>query len=149
MPFANAINFTQLDPKEDDAIQCVDHMRPQIQAMIDERFKGEAVLWALNVGFADFLRQRGGGDFQIKKAVAAYTELDRESRDDAQICYGRVRDMLSSLRKEGFSLDAIAWSLIGGLSNILSVSRITKAEKEDYVAGLILALNAARSASMN
>jgi hypothetical protein len=103
MPFANAINFTQLDPNEDDAVQCVDHMRPQIQAIIDGRFKGEAVLWALNCAFADLLRQCGGGDFQIKIAVAAYTELDRASRDDAQICYARVQEMLSSLRKQGFS----------------------------------------------
>src|SRR5262245_45315376 len=110
-------NAATLDPKEDDAMQCVDRMRPELQSIIDHGFGLNALIWAINMNFAELVKLRGGDDYWVVKVMAAFSELNRKQRDQAQVCYRRIKKVREKLQASGFSLDAIIWALIGAIGN--------------------------------
>ena len=67
-----------LNPDHDDAHLCVERMKPELQKLIDQRLKPEALLSAMTTAFAELLRERGGNDEPLARALAAFTGLPIE-----------------------------------------------------------------------
>jgi hypothetical protein len=107
--------------REDDAKLCVDYMRPHVQALVDcasAKYKsGKGALWALHWGFADLLCQFDDDRTALENIVSTYATMQRDERDAAQDCQKRVKQMLIGARLKGFSLTAMAWAMLGALSN--------------------------------
>jgi hypothetical protein len=71
---------TALDTAEDNALLCAEHMGPELQKIIEQRFKAEARLSALTTTFAELLRERGGSNEPLIRAMAAFAELPAHAR---------------------------------------------------------------------
>jgi hypothetical protein len=146
----------------EDALRCADCMRPEIQTYLEyaaASFKGhtDGASWALTWGFADLLRQFHGDLTLLERTVATYDEMTADSRAAARDCKERVQSILLSMRLKGFSTTALAWAMLGALSNINSQIMHThirnrkraKREAEKFTADLIMALNNARRTVLN
>lgn len=140
---------------EDDAKLCVDHMRPHVQALLEyasaTHKNGQGLLWALHSGFADLLFQFDGDRTALETTAVMYADMREPDRAAARDCKERVQQMLMGARLKGFSTTAMAYSMMGALSNIRSQGAFKKlprkrAEREanDYIKGLVMALNNAR-----
>jgi hypothetical protein len=109
---------------EDDARLCVDFMRPKIQAYLDDAIANHGqnmggVAWALIWGFSDTLARFEANDrSMLARSVTMYAELPQGARATAQDCQERVQAILAETRREGFSTTALAWSMLGAISNI-------------------------------
>jgi hypothetical protein len=145
---------------EDDARLCVDNTRPKIQELIDyasAKYKsGAGVLWALQWGYADLLRQFAGDMTAVEATAAAYLDMPEDDREAARDCKGRVQQMLTGVRLKGFTTNALAWTMLGALSNMnrqmVSANlppKRAKREADEYMKHLIMALNHARRTTVN
>jgi hypothetical protein len=147
---------------EDDAMRCADAMRPEIQTYLEyaaTRFNGhtDGASWALTWGFADLLRQFHGDLTLLKRTVVTYSEMTADSRTAARDCKERVQSILLSMRLKGFSTTALAWAMLGALSNINSqilhtqIRNHKRAQREaqKFTENLIMALNRARRTVLN
>ena len=147
---------------EDDTERCVDFMRPRVQAYLDYAFlkhgeDSEGIAWALHWGFADTLAQfTGHNRTTLKRSAAMFAELPPGARDAAQDCKERVEAILTDTRREGFSTTAIAWSMIGAISNITNQMfaaqmkpRHARRQHEKIVKSMIAALNSARRSAIH
>jgi len=65
----------------DDTYRCVDRMRPQLQAIVNQGFKGEALIAAMNFIFARLLRDRGGSDEPLLRCTEDFTKLPSALRN--------------------------------------------------------------------
>jgi hypothetical protein len=73
------------------------------------------------------------------------------------ICKERVQGILLAMRLKGFSTTALAWAMLGALSNIntqITHARIpnpkrAKREADKFTENLIMALNKARQTILN
>ncbi len=147
---------------EEDAMRCADCMRPEIQAYLEyaaSKFNKNAdgASWALTWGFADLLRQFHGDLTMLERTAATYTEMTAESRTAARECKERVQGILLAMRLKGFSTTALAWAMLGALSNInmqITHARIpnprrAQCEADKFTENLIMALNKARQTVLN
>jgi hypothetical protein len=137
-------------------------MGPKIQAYLDDavgkhRPNVEAVAWALTWGFSDTLAAFEAHDrTMLKHSIAQYAALTPPARAAAQDCKERVQAILTDTRREGFSTTALAWSMLGAISNIQGQilrahmpGRHAKRQHEKLVKNLIAALNKARRATLH
>ena len=147
MPYRSTSKLTL--EHEDDATKCVDRMRPRLQKLIDEGCGADPLMWAINMSFAELARDRGGDDGPIMKLLALFLEFNRARRDQAQVCHRQIKCLNADLNKEGFSHDAIMWSLIGAVGNLSRGLGMPASEIEKCVGDMIRRLNASRSSSMN
>jgi hypothetical protein len=139
----------KIDPDAEDAFKVVEHTRPVIQSLINEGLGLNALLWAINMNFAELLVLRGGDDSSIVKVMAVYSELNRKDRNQAQVCFRRLKTMRDNLHKQGFSYDAVIWALIGAIGNISRGIGLSEEEIKKVSGDMITRLNMARSSSMN
>lgn len=146
MPFANP---AQLDPNEDDALACVDAMRPGLQRVIDRCSRMEAFVCAMTLTYAGLIHARGGAEEPLTKAMAAFAELPRPARKEAQRCHEQIKQIIVKTQEQGFSPDAILWSLIGAITNIFTSLGHSKAEVDQCVGDMITQLNYARKLSVS
>jgi hypothetical protein len=107
-----------LDPDADDGFRCVDRMKPKLQEIINQGFRGEALIAAMTLTFAELLRERGGSDKPLLRATEAFTKLPAVARKQTMRCHGQIKAVIADVRQEGFSPDAILWSTLGSLTNI-------------------------------
>jgi hypothetical protein len=111
----------------------------------------------LTWGFSDTLAQFEANDqTMLKRTVAQYAALPPPARAAAQDCQKRVQAILTDTRREGFSTTALAWSMIGAISNITGqmfrahmAARPAKRQHDKLVKDLIAALNKARRATLH
>jgi hypothetical protein len=147
---------------EDDAWRCADAIRPEIQAYLEyaaAKFKGniDGASWALTWGFADLLRQFHGDLTMLERTIATYCEMTEDARTAALECQERVKSILVATRGKGFSTTALAWAMLGALSNItrqvlhaqIRNPRRAKREADKFTENLIMALNKARRTVLN
>jgi hypothetical protein len=138
-----------LDPKEDDAAQCVDRLRPELQNLINQRMALNSLVWAINLNFAELIKLRGGDETCVLLVMERFLDLNRKQRDQGQVCYRRIKDVRSKLLASGFSLDAIMWALIGAIGNISRGLGIPPDEIDKAMGDMIMRLKMARQSSMN
>ena len=147
---------------EEDALRCADCMGPQIQTYLEyaaNKFKGnlDGASWALTWGFADLLRQFHGDLTLLNLTFATYPEMSADSRAAARDCKERVEGILLAMRRKGFSTTALAWAMLGALSNIntqITHARIrspkrAQREADKFTENLIMAMNKARRTVVN
>jgi hypothetical protein len=147
---------------EEDALRCAHCMSPEIEAYLEHaaaNYKGnlDAASWALTWGFADLLRQFHGDMTMLERTVATFTEMTADSRTAARECKERVQGILLAMTLKGFSTTALAWAMLGVLSNITTQiihARIPNAkraqrEADKFTENLIMALNRARQTVLN
>jgi hypothetical protein len=145
---------------EDDTKLCADHMSPHLRALVDyaaAKYKnGAGAVWALHWGFADLLFQFEGDRTALETTVVMYADMREADRAAAQDCKERVQQMLIGARLKGFSTTSMAYTMMAALSKIHSEGAYhhlprKRAEREanDYIEGLVMALNKARRATMN
>lgn len=137
-------------------------MRPKIQAYLDYGFDKhrqnmDGVAWALTWGFSDTLAQFEAKDrTMLERNVAQYAVMPQGARAAAQDCQKRVQAILAATKQEGFSTTALAWSMLGALSNIQGQmlraympARPAKRKHDKIVGNLIMALNKARRTTLH
>jgi hypothetical protein len=146
MPFADA---PQLNAREDDALACVDVMSPRLQLIIDRRYPGDALVRALTTAYAELILDRGGRKGPLLKALDGLARLPPDTRRQARLCLGEIRRMNETIRAQGFSKDAITWSLMGAITNIHRQLGAPKAQIDECRNGMIMHLNDARKKSIN
>ena len=147
---------------QEDAMRCADCMGPEIQAYLEyaaSKFQKnpDGASWALTWGFADLLRQFHGDLTMLERTAATYTEMTAESRTAARDCKERIQGILLAMRLKGFSTTALAWAMLGALSNIntqTTHARIrnpkrAQREADKFTENLIIAMNKARRTVVN
>lgn len=145
----------RLDPNKNDAFQVVQYIRPMIQNLIDHGFGIEAIVWAINLNFAELLELQSGSPSivvdtsPVFTVLVDYKELDCQQRDEAQGSYRQIKSVRNNLLKQGFSYDAVMWALIGAIGNISRGIGLPAEEVEKVTGDMIMRLNAARRTSMN
>ena len=79
-----------------------------------------------------------------------------DDREAARNCKQRVQQMLIGTKLRGFSMTAMAWSMLGALSNMnrqMAFANLppkrAKREADEYMKDLIMALNHARRTTVN
>jgi hypothetical protein len=138
-----------LNPDAEDAFKVVEHTRPAIQSLINEGFGLNALIWGLNMNFAELVVLRGGDDSAVVNVMSVFPQLSRKQRDQAQVCYRRLKTMRENLHQQGFSYDAIMWTLIGAIGNISRGIGLSEDEIKKVSGDMIIRLNMARNSSMN
>jgi hypothetical protein len=139
----NAVN-----PHED-AVVLVDRMRPELQKIINQRFRGEALICAMTTSFTELLRERGGSGEPLTRAMAAFTELPAVARGQVPACHTQIKAVIAAVKQEGFSLDAILWSMLGAITNIYQGLRFPKHQIDAARDDMIMRINEARRLSIN
>jgi len=140
---------TVLDTKEDDALLCVDRMRPGLQKIINQRFKNDALICAMTTTFAELLRERGGSEEPLIRAAATFSKLPPATRDQMRACHSQIKILITAVKREGFSLDAILWSMLGAITSIYQGFRFPKDQIEAACEDMIRRINEARQLSIN
>lgn len=141
---------TALNPEEEDnALLCVDRMQPGLQNIINQDFKGAALICAMTTAFAELLRERGGSDEPLTRAMAAFSQLPAATREQAQSCHKQVKNLITVVRQEGFSSDAILWSMLDAITKIYQVMRYPKRQIEAAIDDMIRRINESRRLSIN
>jgi hypothetical protein len=135
--------------REDDAIQCVDRMRSELQKIINQCSRGDALMAAMTICFAELLRDRGGDDQPLKGAMALFAKLPSIARKETMLCHGQLKTFVAILKNEGFTLDAILWSTLGAITNILGGLGHPRHEIDEARIDMIARINQARSRSIN
>jgi hypothetical protein len=139
----------KIDPDEDDVFKVVEHTRPALQSLINEGVGLHALIWGINMNFAELVVLRGGDKSAVVNVMSVFPQLSRKQRDQAQVCYRRLKTIRENLDQQGFSYDAIMWALIGAIGNISRGIGLSKEEIEKATGDMITRLNMARSSSMN
>jgi hypothetical protein len=140
---------TAANPNEDDATACVDRMRPQLQKIINQRFRGEALICAMTTSFAELLRERGGSEEPLTRAMAAFTQLPAVARRQVPECHAQIKAVISAVKQESFSPDTILWSMLGAITNIYQGLHFPKHQIDAARDDMIMRLNEARRISIN
>jgi hypothetical protein len=108
----------QLNPYENARLKCANRMDQELQNLINQGCGVDALLWGVNMAFAELVRRGDGGDDAVVDGMMMFSRLDRTQRDQAQACQQYVNGVNAALSKEGFDPDAIMWSLIGVISEV-------------------------------
>ena len=150
------------DDAAEDAMRCAQCMSPEIETYLEYaaiRFNNnlDGASWALTWGFADLLRQFHGDLTLLERTVASYIEMPEDARAAARECQERVKGILVAARGQGFSTTALAWAMLGALSNItgqvlhaqIRNPKRAKREADKFTENLIMALNKARRTVLN
>jgi hypothetical protein len=136
------------NPAKDDALLCIDRMRPAFQKII-HGFRGETLLCAMTTAFGELLRARGGSDEPLKRAVAAFTSLPAAIRKEVPDCQSQIKAVIAAVKKEGFTLDAMLWSMLGALVNLFQALDFSEQEIDAAKEALIMRINEAQRVSIN
>jgi hypothetical protein len=105
---------------EDDPHACGVRMNTYLQS-IGAQFRAPAVFGALSTSFAELIVERGGSDEQLLKMRQVYSKQPPHLRTQVRECHAQVETMISSLKRDGFSLYAILWAVMG---NILALHTV-------------------------
>lgn len=116
--YRNGSRDMQLDPNENARLKCADRMDQELQKLINQGCGVDALLWGVNMAFAELVRHGDGGDDAVVDGMIMFSKLNRTQRDQAQTCQQYVNKVNAALSKEGFGHDAIMWSLIGVISEM-------------------------------
>ena len=142
---------------DDETLRCVDFIDPgyrliSIMPAFNPRETVEGVAWALQWGFSNTLAQFEAQDLSmLKQSAAQYAALPEPARAPARDCKDRVQAILTDTTREGFSTTAVAWSMIGAISNLTRqmlaahmTPRHARRQHEKIVKTMIAALKKAR-----
>lgn len=138
-----------LNAAEDDALLCVDRIQPELQNIINQRFRTEALICAMTIAFAELLRERGGSDEPLTRSMAAFAALPATARKQVPDCHSRIKTLISAVRGEGFSLDAILWAVLGAITSIYRGLGFPRHQIDAACNDMIMRLNEARRLSTN
>ena len=136
-----------LDPAEDDAYLCVDRMQPELQKIINQHFRGEALICAMTTTFAGLLKERGGSDEAITRAVEAFAQLPAAVRKEVPDCHARIKNMIDNVQRDGFSQDAILWAMLGAIINLYRSFGFPELKIDGARDDMIMRINEARRLS--
>jgi hypothetical protein len=132
-------------PPMDDAVRCIDRMRPELQNVINRCSGGDALMAAMSISFAELLRDRGGDDEPLLRTMKVFTKFPSKVRKEARDAHDRLKILISDLKTEGFTLDVILWSMLGAITNILTSLRHSPQEVDAARADMIGHINRACS----
>lgn len=138
-----------LDPAEDNALFCAERLGPGLQNIIDQRLKAESLLCALTTTFAELLRERGGSNEPLIRAMAAFTEMPALARKQMRDCHRQIKSLISTLRGEGFSLDAVLWAMLGVIISMYRAFGFSADQIDAANIDMISRINEARRLSTN
>lgn len=62
----------------EDGLRCVSRLKPKLQEVINQGFRGEALRAAMTLTFAELLRERGGSDEPLLRAIEVFTRNCRQ-----------------------------------------------------------------------
>jgi hypothetical protein len=143
------MSVNALNANEDDAVVCVDRMRPELQKIINQRFRGEALICALTTSFAELLRERGGSEEPLTRAMAVFTQLPAVARGQVPGCRTQIMAVIAAVKQEGFSLDAILWSILGAIISMYEGLHFPKHQIDAARDDMIMRIKEARRLSVN
>ncbi len=149
MPYADATKLNKPDKKEDDGLACASVMSPELQRILDKRYSGDAFMCAMATTYAELVRSRGGQEEPLLKAMEMFASLPRRARREVPLCHSDLKAMNRRIHAQGFSDDAIMWSMIGAVMNILGQAGTPQAEIDECRNRMIMHLNEARKSSMD
>jgi hypothetical protein len=95
------------------------------------------------------LRERGGSDETLTRAVAAFGSLPANARQQVPDCHAQIKTLIEGAKQEGFTVDAILWSMLGAIVNVYGGFGFSTAEIDAARDDMIMRINEARRRSMN
>ena len=137
------------DDLPDDGFRRVDHMKPKVQEIINQGFRGEALIAAMTLTFAELLRKRGGSDEPLLRAMDVFTKLPAVARKQTMGCHAQIKAVIADAQREGFTPDAILWSTLGAITNIYRGLSFPAPEIDAAMKDMISRINEARDLSTN
>lgn len=133
---------------EDDPLACAGRMDAPMQS-IYAQFRAGAVIGALSTSFAQLIVERGGSNEPLLKALHLFSTAPPYLRTEVRECHANVKTLISSLKRDGFSLSAILWAVMG---NILALYRACEFPQDDIDSArdaMIMQINDAQRLSVN
>jgi hypothetical protein len=119
--------------REDDAYQCVDRMRPELQKIINQCSSGDAFMTALSICFAELLRDRGGDDEPLLRTMDLFMKRSSKIRKETQRIHAQLKTLVAATRSDDFTLDAILWSTVGAITNVMAGIPSNAPNRGDYI----------------
>ena len=132
------------DLDEDEVLRCVEKMAVILHELIREGYASDAISGALNMRFIEMSNERAGKEPKPVDVRALFPTLGKNAWDQTDLCHGRMKTATEALQGEGFSTDAIMWSLIAAVKNLLRVSGAVTEEIEKIVGELLHQFHEAR-----
>lgn len=129
--------------------KCVERIAPELQKLVNDGCSSTVVLWALQMTFAEMVRDCNGDDTAIVNLTGFCMKLSRDQQDRAQACHQHIKNVRENLCKDGISNDSIMWSLIGAVRNLSTAADIAENQIEQCMALMITGLKAAHRPSIN
>jgi hypothetical protein len=124
-------------------------MKSKLQKIINQGFRGKALIAAMTLTFAELLCERGGSDEPLHRAMEVFTKLPAMARKQTMKCHAQIKAVIADVRREGFSLDAILWSTLGSITNIYRGLGFPATEIDTAMKDMIGRINEAYEFSTN
>ena len=133
---------------EDDPLACADRMNTAMQS-ICAQFRAEAVIGALSTSFAQLIVEYGGSSEPLLKMLQEHSTAPPHLRTPLRECRAQVKTMISSLKRDGFSLYAILWAVLGNILALHTVLGFSQDEINSVRDDMITRINEAQRLSVN
>jgi len=133
---------------EDDPLACADRMNTAMQS-ICAQFRAEAVIGALSTSFAQLIVEHGGSSEPLLKMLQEHSTAPPHLRTPLRECHAQVKTMISSLKRDGFSLYALLWAVLGTILRVLTECGFPQDDIDSARDDMIMRINAAQRLSVN
>ena len=133
---------------EDDPLACADRMDTAMQS-IYAQFHAWAVIGALSASFAQLIVERGGSNEPLSKAAHLFSTAPPPLRTQLWECHAKVETMISRLKRDGFSLSAILWAVMGNILALHAACGIPQDDIDTVRNDMIMQINDAQRLSVN
>jgi hypothetical protein len=135
---------TESDLDEEEVLKCVKQVGTVLHDLMSEGRPVEAVIGALNMRFIEMLNDRSGAEIKPVDVKVLFPTLSKGQWEQTEFCHARMKISSEALQAEGFSVDAIMWSLIAAVRNLLRMSAFASDDIDKVIGDLLLHFNAAR-----
>ena len=106
-------------------------------------------MMAMGICFAELLRDRGGDDEPLLRTMDVFMKMPSNSRKETKLCLTQIKTVIAAVKDEGFTLDAILWSTLGAITNIMGGMGFPRHEIDKARDDMIARINQARNGSLN
>jgi hypothetical protein len=133
----------------DEVYRCVERISPELRTLVNDGCGSDVLLWALQMNFAEMVRDCSGDDTTVVNLKGFCMKLSRTQQDRAQACHQHIKNVRENLHKDGIANDSIMWSLIGAVRNLSRAADIPENQIEQCMTAMIKGLKAAHRPLMN
>lgn len=138
------VNKDAPDLNEDEVAACIKQLATTLHELMNEGTEADALLSALNMRFAEMLNARGGRQPVVVDVQALYPTFSKSQWEQTELCHVRMKSVCEMLAAEGLSEDAIIWSLIGAIRNVLRISGLASDAVDRFMTDILNQFHAVR-----